>query len=142
MDCWLAYNFLITKSWKRRWERQNEEDKSVDAASNSWLSGWRNHVLIEGGNKVACLQCGRFGADKKNYLGVLRCNWAHQSCLGCKRLPKGLRQLIEAGCFDGSLDSLSNELTEKAAVYLEAAGLSVLGGGGPNYACASGRPPG
>ena len=78
--------------------------------------------MIEGSEKVACLQCGRYGTNRKNSLGVLRCNWAHQTCIGCKRLPKGLVRMLQAGMFDGALVGKSDAFKNQVQVYLDAAG--------------------
>ena len=138
----LGHNFFTSKRWKDRWSHENEQYCRKMDLAQAWLGEWRSHLLIESGCKIACVQCGRFGDNKKNSLGVVRSNWVHQPCLGCKRLPKGLCRLIEAGCFDGALDKMSADKMESVKPYLGDAGLSVGGRGSSFLMSATGRPPG
>ena len=103
-----------------------DEGEVPAVTGNSWLSNWRRHLIVEGSGRVACVQCGRFGTDRKNALGVFRSNWLHQPCLGCKGLPEGLVKLLHAGVFDGSLRAKDEPTKERIRVLLEAANVVVL----------------
>ena len=105
-DTWLGYNCMLRKRWKERWE--NTSGGQDRPGKQSWFARWRSHVLIEADQKIACVQCGRFGTNRKNSCGVLRRNWVHQPCLGCTKLPKGLLLLVEFGCCDSSFEKIQN----------------------------------
>ena len=122
LDRWMSHNHLIRRQWENRWAEQSTKGRGGDSP-NSWLGGWRGDVMIEGAEKGACLQCGRYGTNRKNSLGVLRCNWAHQTCMGCKSLPKDLVRMLQAGMFDGALVGKCGAFKIQVQVYLDAAGV-------------------
>ncbi len=123
LDRWRGYNYVIAKRWGNRWDEHVVQTVEVAESEKRWIAGWRSHVLIETRQKVACVQCGRYGANKKSSMGVHRNAWLHQPCLGCKQMPKGLAKLIQAGVFDGALAGRCIDGARKVHLYLEAEGL-------------------
>ena len=124
VDRWIGWNFRAKERWLRRWETVGETSPS-NSTFGGLIKQWRNHLVIEGQGKVACVQCGRHATKDKNSLGVHRAVWLHQPCLGCKNLHRKRILLVQAGVFDGCLKGKDHVFRAAAEVFLQAENLVV-----------------
>ena len=90
LDKWNGYNSRARRRWESRWSRRKVDDTAAnweDYPSNM-LRRWKEHKIIRGGSKIACVDSGKFGSLKsKDLLRVLR-GWLSEPCAGVKRTPK------------------------------------------------------
>ncbi len=87
--------------------RQSQNDKPADWGDypRFMLRRWKEHKLIRGSNKIACLDCGKFSATNKRDILRIKRGWLTEPCAGIKKMPSALKRLIDAGEFDGERSS-------------------------------------
>ena len=61
---------------------------------------WKEHLLIRKGGRIACLDCGKYGAAVQGSLGKWKRKWLHEPCAGVGKLPKPLVELLFSGAVD------------------------------------------